>query len=87
MDNMKSDIIETIEGIFENILSYPEELSIDVMVLDRLTVVSIKSVEEDVGIVIGRKGQNVNAIKTILDSYSIAKGSKTKYHVEVSAKD
>lgn len=83
----ESDIKDLVVSVYKYILEYPSQLKIDLFEGSRVTVVTISAHKDDLGRVIGRKGQNVNSVKTFLDSYSIAKGDTRKFYVEAKTSE
>jgi predicted RNA-binding protein YlqC (UPF0109 family) len=81
------DIVSLIQDVYKRFIAFPDDLSVEVYAAERITIVTIKAHPDDVGVVIGRKGQNVNAVKSFLDSYSIAREDRKNFHVEVISKD
>lgn len=74
-----------IKGVFQHIVEYPDDLDVNVHQAERVTVTTISPHSADVGKVIGRNGQNVNAIKTLFDSYAISRNDKRKFYLEVKS--
>ena len=67
---------ELIEYIIKRIVDKPDSVVVEESTLDENTIeVTIKVDSSDIGKVIGRKGQNINAIRTLLFSV----GAKAKH--------
>jgi predicted RNA-binding protein YlqC (UPF0109 family) len=79
------DITNMVKAAFEHTLAFPDQLKVSIFAGERVTVLTITPNPEDIGRVIGRKGQNANAIKTFLDSYTFARNDRRKFFVEVKA--
>lgn len=76
---------DLVKGVFQDIVDHPDLLEVDVHQAERVTVTTITPHSDDVGRVIGRNGQNVNAIKTLFDSYAISRNAKRKFYLEVKS--
>ena len=75
---------EFIEFIVKQLVDYPDKVSVEETTTDENTIeLKLKVDQSDIGGVIGKKGQNINAIRTLL----FAVGAKAKHratleHVE-----
>jgi uncharacterized protein len=54
-----------VEGIIREIVSTPDDVKIDRTVDERGVLLSVNVNQADIGYVIGKKGQTVNAIRTL----------------------
>jgi predicted RNA-binding protein YlqC (UPF0109 family) len=67
---------DLIKNIVQTMVDKPEEVEISEIQGDQLTVLKLRVAKEDIGKVIGKKGRNVRAIRTILGAAS----AKEKKH-------
>jgi len=64
------------------IVTYPDEVSVDIKELDKdFYEVTIKTNENDVGKLIGKSGNMINAIKTIINGCKAKDGKSYKVQV------
>ncbi len=63
-------IKELILYIVQAIVDNPDEVSVSVIESAQTTIFELKVANSDLGKVIGKKGRNVQAIRTILNSVS-----------------
>ena len=68
---------ELIKRIAESLVDQPDQVSVKEIHGDRLVVYELKVAKSDMGKIIGKKGRNVDAIRTILT----AVGGKTRTRV------
>ncbi len=68
---------ELIKRIAESLVDYPDQVSVKEIQGDRLVVYELDVAKSDIGKIIGKKGRNVDAIRTILT----AVGGKTRTRV------
>jgi len=61
---------ELIERIVHAMVDNPEQVKIDEIVGGNTTVYELSVAKEDLGKIIGKRGRNVNAIRTILTATS-----------------
>jgi len=67
---------EFIEFIAKQLVDNPDKVSVEETALDEHTIeITVKVDQSDMGKVIGKKGQNINAIRTLLT----AVGAKAKH--------
>ena len=71
------DIKELVQYIVQSIVDNPDEVSVSVIESAQTNILELKVAKSDLGKVIGKKGRNVQAIRTILNSVS----GKAKKHV------
>ena len=64
------DIKELIRYIVQAIVDIPDEVSVSVIEGTQTEVLELKVAKSDLGKVIGKKGRNVQAIRTILSAVS-----------------
>ena len=57
---------ELIKRIAESLVDYPDQVSVKEIQGDRLVVYELNVAKSDMGKIIGKKGRNVDAIRTIL---------------------
>jgi predicted RNA-binding protein YlqC (UPF0109 family) len=67
---------DLIKNIVRTMVDKPEEVEISEIRGDQVTVLKLRVAKEDIGKVIGKKGRNVRAIRTILNAAS----AKEKKH-------
>ena len=65
---------ELVEQIARAIVDYPDQVSVTMVEGDQTTVIELSVAKTDIGKVIGKRGVNVSAIRTLLN----AAGGKTK---------
>ncbi len=61
---------ELIERIARELVDQPEEVSVTEIEGGRTVVFELRVAKSDIGKIIGKRGQNVNAIRTILNAVS-----------------
>jgi predicted RNA-binding protein YlqC (UPF0109 family) len=66
---------ELIKHIVQALVDHPEQVAISEVEGKQSTVLEIKVAKEDIGKIIGKKGRNAQAIRTILNAAS-AKAKK-----------
>ena len=59
---------DLVEIIAKALVDVPSEVDVQVVDGDYTSVVKLKVAKEDIGKVIGKRGANANAIRTILDA-------------------
>lgn len=67
---------DLIKNIVQTMVDKPEEIEISEIQGDQITILKLRVAKEDIGKVIGKKGRNVQAIRTILNAAS----AKEKKH-------
>jgi len=67
---------DLIKQIVKAMVDSPEEVEVSAVEGDRITVLELRVAKADIGKVIGKKGRNVRAIRTILSAAS----AKEKKH-------
>ena len=67
---------DLINRIVQVLVDHPEQIEISEVEGDHITVLELRVAKEDIGKVIGKKGRNVQAIRTILSAAS----AKLKKH-------
>lgn len=66
----KNNAIEFIRYVLQQICSKQEEIEINSMDDDRGTLVTVSVAEEDMGRLIGKDGQTISALRTLLSILS-----------------
>jgi predicted RNA-binding protein YlqC (UPF0109 family) len=61
---------ELIERIAKELVDEPEQVSVTEIEGGRTVVFELRVAKSDIGKIIGKRGQNVNAIRTILNAVS-----------------
>ena len=74
---------DLIKRIVQAIVDNPEQVEISEIKGEHVSVLELKVAKEDVGKVIGKKGRNVQAIRTILNAAS----GKVKKHAVIEIID
>lgn len=69
-------MIDLIKRIVQVLVDHPEQIEVSEVEGDNITVLELRVAKEDIGKVIGKKGRNVQAIRTILSAAS----AKEKKH-------
>lgn len=69
---------ELVELIAKSLVDKPEQVSVEETAGSYTCVMKLRVAKEDIGKVIGKKGANANAIRTILDA---AGGKQNKRYV------
>jgi len=67
---------DLIKRIVQTMVDNPEEVEVSEIEGDQISVLELKVAKTDIGKVIGKKGRNVRAIRTILSAAS----AKAKKH-------
>ena len=67
---------DLIKRIVQTMVDNPEEVEVSEIEGDRISVLELRVAKTDIGKVIGKKGRNVRAIRTILSAAS----AKAKKH-------
>ena len=62
---------ELIKRIAESLVDQPDQVSVKEIHGDRLVVYELKVAKSDMGKIIGKKGRNVDAIRTILRAVAV----------------
>ena len=62
---------ELIKRIAESLVDYPDQVSVKEIQGDRLVVYELNVAKSDIGKIIGKKGRNVDAIRTILRAVAV----------------
>jgi predicted RNA-binding protein YlqC (UPF0109 family) len=62
---------ELIKRIAESLVDYPDQVSVKEIQGDRLVVYELNVAKSDMGKIIGKKGRNVDAIRTILKAVAV----------------
>ncbi len=76
---------ELLEYIVKSIVNNPEEVDIserESVDFPGLTILTIKVAEEDVGIVIGKRGRTINAIRDIISINAIRSKKRVRVNLE-----
>jgi len=75
---------ELLTTIVRNIVDHPEQVKIEKINTERALVLSITVAPEDVGKVIGREGRIINALRTVVRSAPMPRGSRQRVTVELA---
>ena len=72
-------IRELVENIVRALVDSPEQVCVGEIEATRMRVLEIKVAKQDVGYLLGKKGKNIDALRTIISAVS----KKERYMVEV----
>lgn len=72
---------DLVEKIVQLLADRPEEVSVAELAGEQVSVLEIRVAQSDTGKVIGRKGRNIQAIRTILEALGGKQGKR--YSVEI----
>jgi predicted RNA-binding protein YlqC (UPF0109 family) len=72
---------DLIESIAKALVDKPEEVQVSEVAGEETVAIELRVSEEDLGRVIGRKGQTAIAMRTILNAAGTRSGKK--YHLEI----
>lgn len=61
---------ELIEIIAKALVEYPDQVSVSEIAGEHASVIELKTAKEDLGKIIGKRGRNAQAIRTILNAAS-----------------
>jgi len=67
---------EFVEYIARYLVDHPDEVQVNQIESEKTTILELSVADGDVGKVIGKKGQTVNAIRTLLTAASAKRGGK-----------
>lgn len=65
-----------VEYLTKNIVQHPDEVDVKQVDSDNTTIYELSVHDDDMGRVIGKKGQTANAIRTLLTAASAKEGGK-----------
>jgi predicted RNA-binding protein YlqC (UPF0109 family) len=68
---------EFLETLVKNIVDSPEEVEVTEVAGESVTVLNLKVAKKEIGLVIGKKGRNIEAIRILLSAASGKAGKKT----------
>ncbi len=68
---------EFIEFIVKSLVDHPEKVSVTEVEGERTTILEVRVEKEDMGKVIGKKGQTAQSIRTLLGAVSGKHGKRT----------
>ncbi|MDQ3023616.1 MAG: KH domain-containing protein [bacterium] len=71
--------------IIRNIVEFPDQVKVEPVNTERALVLSVSVAPEDVGKVIGREGRIINALRTVVRSAPLPRGSRQRVTVEINA--
>lgn len=69
---------EFIEYILNQIVSHPDEIEVNEVTQNGLTVYEINVHEEDMGLVIGKNGRTIRSIRSLIKSKAIKDGVRIR---------
>ncbi|MFQ6609189.1 MAG: KH domain-containing protein [Fidelibacterota bacterium] len=67
---------ELLEHIVKEIVDSPDEVNVNVVESDTTRIFELTVVKDDLGKVIGKRGKNVTAIRTLLSAANAKAGGK-----------
>ncbi len=78
---------ELLEYIIKSIVNNPDEVSVserDSVDFPGLTILTINASEDDIGIIIGKRGRTINAIRDIISINAIRSKKRVRVNLEES---
>ncbi len=72
---------ELVEMVIKHLVSRPDQVTVREVDGERMCVIEVKAAPEDLGKIIGKKGNNAQALRTILRTLS--KKHDKKYTLEI----
>lgn len=81
---------ELLEYIVKSIVNNPEKVEIserESVDFPGLTILTVNAAEEDIGIVIGKRGRTINAIRDILSINAIRSKKRVRVNLEENRQD
>ena len=81
---------DLLEYIVKSIVNNPEEVQVserESVDFPGLTILTIKVAEEDVGIVIGKRGRTINAIRDIISINAIRSKKRVRVNLEENGRE
>ena len=76
---------ELLAQIIRNIVEHPDQVRVEPVNTERALVMQVSVAPEDVGKVIGREGRIINALRTLVRSSPMRRGSRQRVTVELNA--
>lgn len=76
---------ELLEYIVKSIVNNPDEVSVserDSVDFPGLTILTVNAAEEDIGIIIGKRGRTINAIRDIISINAIRSKKRVRVNLE-----
>ena len=67
---------EMLETIIKNIVDSPDKVKIDIAETENTNIYELHVAEGEVGMVIGKQGKNISAIRTLLSAATAKAGGK-----------
>ncbi len=67
---------EFLENMVKQIVDKPDEVKVEVLESDSTKIFELTVGEGDIGMVIGKRGKNVGALRTLLSAANAKTGSK-----------
>ena len=67
---------ELVEFLVRSLVDKPDEVSVNVIVGEKSTILELHAAQDDVGKVIGKQGRIAKAIRTILSACATKDGKK-----------
>ncbi len=77
---------ETIEYLLKMVVSYPEQLIVNRITKDNLTILEIIVDPADMGKIIGKQGKVIKAIRTIVNAATIRDKNRTVVEIREGKK-
>jgi hypothetical protein len=75
---------ELLAQIIRNIVEFPDQVKVVPINTERALVMSVSCAPEDIGKVIGREGRIINALRTVVRSAPMRRGSRQRVTVELA---
>jgi predicted RNA-binding protein YlqC (UPF0109 family) len=73
---------EFIEYLIKQIVNYPDDVKVEEIESNGFFTYNINVNQEDMGIIIGKKGRNINSLRNIAKSKAIKDGVKIDLHLQ-----
>ena len=67
---------ELLEGIVKAIVDSPDDVEIDITESENTTIYELRLGDGDLGKVIGKRGKNIGAIRTLISAATAKEGGK-----------
>ncbi|MCF7846698.1 MAG: KH domain-containing protein [Candidatus Gracilibacteria bacterium] len=72
----KNPALEFVEFVLQQVCEHPDDIEITDKIDERGTLISVKVHDEDMGRLIGRDGQTVSALRTLLNVMSARENNR-----------
>jgi hypothetical protein len=82
----KTGYIEVLENILKALVNYPNEVKLEKKIDEMGVLVLIKLHPQDVGLVIGKKGSMIKALRTVIKAIGLRNHARVNIKVEEPTK-